>query len=177
MYVLVIHLLVEVPGLRVITGMVILWIAIRLAWSIEKSTGVRSIPSISIFQMMLIVLATDFSVCLDSVMITTELSSNPLFIVAGIFLSVSTVFIIFNSFSEILGNTSWIQIIASGLIAHIAILGMVKDPLAKNPLLFIENFLEIHINKWINVFALDVALIIIIIGVIRRIQNRTSFIE
>ncbi|WP_223587543.1 TerC family protein [Neobacillus bataviensis] len=172
-YVMVIHSLAELPGLRFITGVIILFIAIRLVWSIENDNKARTIPSISIFRMILIVLATDFSVCLDSVIITAELSSTPLFIITGIFLSVSAVFFLYNSFSEILGNTSWIQVIASGLIAHIAILSIVKDPITRIPVLFIEKFFEIHINSWINIFALDIAIIVIIIGVIRRFQNRT----
>lgn len=173
-YVIIIHSIVELPGLRLITGIIILCFAIRLAWFFEKDKRIKTIPNISVFQMMLIVIATDFSVCLDSVMITSELSSNPLFIAVGIFFSVSILFILYCSFTDILGNTSWIQVIASGLIAHIAILGIVKDPITKNPLMFIEDFFEININTWINVFALDIAVIIIIIGIIRRIQNRTS---
>lgn len=172
-YVMVIHSLAELPGLRFITGVIILFIAIRLVWSIENDSKARPIPSISIFRMILIVLATDFSVCLDSVIITAELSSNPLFIIIGIFLSVSAVFFLYHSFSDILGNTSWIQVITSGLLAHIAILNIVKDPITKIPILFIEEFFEININSWINVFALDIAIIVIIIGVIRRLQNRT----
>lgn len=176
-YVMVIDLVIEVPGLRLITGVIILFVAIRLAWSIEKEKGIRQIPSIPVVKILLIVLATGFSVCLDSVMITSEISTNPFFAAVGIFLSISCVLIIFNLFSDILGKTSWIQIIAGGLIAHIAILSMVKDPITKNPLLFIEDLLEIHIDKWINVFALDIALIIIVVGLVRRIQNGTSLYE
>ena len=176
-YVLVIHSLVDFPSLRLITGMIILCIAIRLAWSFEKDKRIKTIPNISVFQMMLIVMATDFFICLDSVIIIAELSSNPLFIAIGIGLSVFTFFILYSSFTDILGNTSWIQVIASGLIAHIAILSIVKDPIIKTPLKLIENYLEIHINNWINVFALDVAIITIMIGVLRRIKNRTSFKE
>ncbi len=176
-YVLVIHSLVDFPSLRFITGMIILCIAIRLAWSFEKDKRIKTIPNISVFQMILIVMATDFFICLDSVIIIAELSSNPLFIAIGIGLSVFTFIILYCSFSDILGNTSWIQVIASGLIAHIAILSIVKDPIIKTPLKLIENYLEIHINNWINVFALDVAIIIIMIGVLRRIKNRTSFKE
>ncbi|MGG1397049.1 tellurium resistance protein TerC [Bacillus salipaludis] len=174
MYVMVIQTLAQLPGLRIFTGIILLFIAFRLAWSMEQK-DVRPIPSISFFKMMLIILATDFSVCLDSVMITAEISSNPLFIFIGIFLSVATIFIVFISFSKILGNTSWIQVIASGLIAHIAILGIARDSLSEHPLKFFEKFLEIHINNWINVFALDIAIFIIIFGVIRRLQNRTLF--
>ncbi|WP_428911606.1 TerC family protein [Niallia sp. Krafla_26] len=174
LYVLVIHSLVDFPSLRFVTGMIILSLAVRLAWSIEKDKRVKIIPNISIFQMMLIVMATDFSICLDSVIITSELSSNPSFIAIGIGLSVSTLFILYRSFTDLLGNTSWIQVIASGLIAHMAILSIVKDPITKTPLVFIEKYLEIHMNNWINVFALDVAIIIMIMGVLRRMQNRSS---
>ncbi|MBA9029432.1 TerC family protein [Peribacillus huizhouensis] len=175
LYIMIIHSLSDIPGLRVIIGIVMLYIAIRLAWSIKKVRKTRSIPTISTFQMLLIIIVTDFSICLDSIMITAELSSNILFIVIGIFLSISTIFIIINLFSEIIADTSWIQIIVNGLIAHVAILGIVKDPITKELLIFLEGFLEIHINNWINVFALDIVIIIMFIGLIRRIQNRTSF--
>jgi predicted tellurium resistance membrane protein TerC len=174
-YVLVIHSFVDFPSLRFFTGIIILCMAIRLAWSFEQDKRIKTIPTISVFQMMLIVMATDFTICLDSVIISAELSTNPLFIAIGICLSVSTLFILYCSFTDILENASWIQVIASGLIAHIAILSIVKDPIAKTPLKFIENYLDIQMNNWINVFALDVAIIIIMIGILRRIQNRTSF--
>lgn len=171
-YVLIIHSLVELPGLRSFTGLIILFIAFRLAWTPEKYNRIKPNPNISAFQMMFIVIATDFSVCLDSVIITAELSTNPLFIAFGIFLSVFTLFTLYHSFSYVLG-TPLIQVITSGLITHIAILSIVKDPLMKGPLLLTEYFFKIHINNWINVFALDIAIILMIIGVMRIIQNRT----
>ncbi|WP_338469747.1 hypothetical protein R4Z10_13105 [Niallia sp. XMNu-256] len=67
--------------------------------------------------------------------------------------------------------------IASGLIAHIAILSIVKDPIAGTSLMLIENYLDIHLHHWIDVFALDVAMVIMIIGVIRRINSRGIFDE
>ena len=176
-YVLVIQSFVDVPSLRFITGMIILSIAIRLAWSVEKGKRIKTIPNISVFQMMLIVMATDFSICLDSVIITAELSSNPLFIAIGIGLSVSTLLILYRSFTDILGNTSWIQVMASGLIAHMAILSIVKDPITNTPLTLIDNYFEINMNNWINVFALDVAIVIMIMGILRRLQYRTSLYD
>ncbi|WP_338469748.1 hypothetical protein R4Z10_13110 [Niallia sp. XMNu-256] len=101
-YVLIIHSFVDLPGLRLITGVIILCISIRLAWSFEKNKRVKIIPNISALQMMLIVIATDFSICLDSVIITAELSSNPLFIAIGVLLSVSTLFYLYSSFTDIL---------------------------------------------------------------------------
>jgi predicted tellurium resistance membrane protein TerC len=172
LYTVTIQFFADIPGLRVIIGMILLCVAIRLACTTQRDDGARSIPSISIGRMILILLATDFSICLDSVMITAELSTNLLFIMVGIFLSVSTVFLFLDLFSEIFVKSSLIQIIASGLIAYISILSMVKDPITKSPIVFIEDFFEIQINHWINIFALDMALLVVFIGLMNRLKNR-----
>lgn len=174
-YVLIINSLAEVPGLRVVTGLIILSIVMRLAWSTNSIKKIKSLtykPVKSFIRIMFVVIITDFTVCLDSVMITSEISSNPTFIFVSIFLSVATVFIVFFSYSELFIATSWIQIIASGLIAHIAILGIVKDPITKKPISLLESFFNIEIHNWIHIFALDMAIIIVIIGVIKKIQSQ-----
>jgi predicted tellurium resistance membrane protein TerC len=171
-YVMIIQYLAEIPGLRVIIGFILLCIAIRLACSIQEDKEARSISRISITKIMLIVLATDFSVCLDSVMVTSGLSTNLFFIMVGIFLSVSTVFYVLDYFSEIMAKTSLVQIIAGGLIAHIAILDMLKDPITETPILYIEDFFQINIHHWYNMFALDIAILVIFIGLMKRINSR-----
>ncbi|WP_256239133.1 hypothetical protein [Bacillus sp. EB600] len=87
----------------------------------------------------------------------------------------STVFFVLDSFTEVLAKTSLIQLIAGGLIAHIAILDMLKDPITRNPILFLEDFFEIKIHNWINFFALDIAILVIFIGLMKRIKSRTPF--
>lgn len=89
----------------------------------------------------------------------------------------STVFFILDSFSEIMAKTSLIQIIAGGLIAYISILSMLKDPITRKPILFIEDFFEINIHNWFNVFALDIAILVVFIGLMNRIKNRKPFGE
>ena len=177
MYVAIIQFLAEIPGLRVVMGIILLCIAVSLACSTQKDNWARPIPSISIKKMMLIILATDFSLCLDSVMITSELSTNLLFIMTGIFFSVSTVFFILDSISEIMTKTSLVQIIAGGLIAYISVLGMLKDPIARKPILLVEDFFEITIHNWFNVFALDIAILVVFIGLMNRYKNRKLFDE
>lgn len=173
-YVMIVQFLAEIPGLRIVIGFILLCIAIRLACSIQEDKGERSTPSISITKMMLIVLATDFSVCLDSVMVTSGLSTNLLFIMMGIFLSVSTVFYVLDYFSEIMARTSLVQILAGGLIAHIAILDMLEDPITENPILYIEDFFQINIHHWYNMFALDIAILVIFIGLMKMINSSKS---
>lgn len=172
-YVLVIQFLADIPGLRVITGIILLFMAVRLAFSAQENIDMRSDshPRKSTIKMLLIVLVTDFSICMDSVMVTSELSHNPIFIMIGIFLSVSTVFIVFDFFSEIMTKTYLVQILAGGLIAHIAILDMLKDPITEQPILFLEDFFKINIHNWYNMFAVDIALLVIFIGLMNRIKT------
>lgn len=172
-YVLVIQFLADIPGLRVITGILLLFMAVRLAFSAQENIDMRSGSHSrkSTIKMLLIVLVTDFSICMDSVMVTSELSHNPIFIMVGIFLSVSTVFIVFDFFSEIMKKTYLVQILAGGLIAHIAILDMLKDPITEQPILFLEDFFKINIHNWYNMFAVDIALLVIFIGLMNRIKT------
>ncbi|WP_458414256.1 TerC family protein [Schinkia sp. CFF1] len=175
LYVSIIQYLEDIPGFRVITGVILLYIAFRLAFLTPKDCGARNQPNKTIVQMMLIILMTDFTICIDSVLITAELSTNPVFIMIGIFLSITTVFLLLDSFFYILTKSSIIQVIASGLIAHIAILGLLKDPITRIPVILIEDLFEININNWINVFALDISILFIIIGLMKRIKRSKTF--
>jgi hypothetical protein len=51
---------------------------------------------------------------------------------------------------------------------------MLKDPITQNPIGFIEDFFKIQIDHWINVFALDIALLVVFIGLMNRLKNRTQ---
>ncbi len=168
------HYLTEISGVRVLLGLIMLLVAFHLAWSIQQDKGVRQVPDISKLKMIFLVLITDFSVCIDSVMIASGISFNPIYVAAGIFLSITTVILIFESFSGILIDTSFAQIIACGLIGHIALLNIIKDPISKIHIIYRECTGREH--QWIDVLAvLDIAIIIIIVGVLRRLHNRNEF--
>lgn len=176
-YVGAVDSLTAIPGLRLISGLVMIGLALRLV--LFSNYGVnRSLPVSWIkfwIKMTLVLLFTDFSICLDNVIVTAELSSRLVTAAIGIFLSLLTVFVLLRLLPKSVVESGWIQIIAAGLISHIAILGIVKDPLLANKLTQLDQMLKgTDISKAIQIIAVDIAIIMIIIGILKKFRHRDS---
>ena len=171
-YVAMIQYLTGIPGFRVLAGMILLYIAFCFVSSIQPDSEARPVPSIPAAKMLLIVLAADMLVCMDSVLITSGISTNLLSTMAGMALSLTTVLAFFEFFSEILDKISWVQIVAGGLITHVAITGIFKDPMMKYPVSLLEKVWGFQLHEWINFIALDTAIFLILIGFMIKARNR-----
>ncbi|MED4963933.1 TerC family protein [Heyndrickxia coagulans] len=152
--------------------MILLYIAFRFVSSIQPDSEARPVPSIPAAKMLFIVLAADFLVCMDSVLITSGISANLLYTMAGMALSLTTVLAFFEFFSEILDKISLVQIVAGGLIAHVAVTGIFKDPVMKYPVSLLEKVWGFQLNEWINFIALDAAIFLILAGFMIKARNR-----
>lgn len=171
-YVAMIQYLTGIPGFRVLAGMILLYIAFRFVSSIQPDSEARPVPSIPVAKMLLIVLAADFLVCMDSVLITSGISGNLLYTMAGMALSLTTVLAFFEFFSEILDKISLVQIVAGGLTAHVAVTGIFKDPVMKYPVSLLEKVWGFQLNEWIDFIALDAAIFLILAGFMIKARNR-----
>lgn len=170
----VIDSLTEVPGLRVVSGLVIIFLAFRLILS--KNDGLyRTSLSLGIktwIQMTFTLLLTDFSICWDSVIVTSELSTHLLSAAIGIFLSLMTVFTLFRTLPESIADSGWIQIIAAGLISHVAILDIAKDPILESALHQLDLLLvDTSITTAINMAAIAMTIGMMLLGTLRKIKQ------
>ncbi|WP_139305737.1 hypothetical protein [Paenibacillus sp. GP183] len=106
----------ELPGLRLVSGIILLWISVKMAMSWPDSPlsplvkNFRTITATfkkeprdspvkhfvgSIIHLFVLLIATDFAICLDTVIMTAELSNNAVEIVLGIFFSLFIVLLFF----------------------------------------------------------------------------------
>ncbi|AEH54637.1 Integral membrane protein TerC [Heyndrickxia coagulans 2-6] len=65
-----------------------------------------------------------------------------------------------------------VQIVAGGLIAHVAVTGIFKDPVMKYPVSLLEKVWGFQLNEWINFIALDAAIFLILAGFMIKARNR-----
>lgn len=177
-YVMAAQQLSELPGLRLISAAFILWSALRMIHALNNESHPnqrKSKKKYAIPRMVTAVVATDFVICLDNILMTAQLSKQPIEILVGIFLSLFIVFMLFGAFSEIFNTYAWVQIIAAGLMSQVAVLSLARDPLIKAGLTEIKPIIDLeNAAQWfnINIFAMDVAILIIIIGILRFMKHK-----
>lgn len=174
-YVGAVDSLTAIPGLRLISGLIMIGLALRLVlftdFGLKRSRPLSWIRSW--IKMSFVLLFTDFTICLDNVIVTAELSSHPITAAFGIFISLMTAFVLLRLLPESVAESGWIQIIAAGLISHIAFLGIVKDPLLADKLIRLDQMLKgTDISKAIQIIAVNIAIIMIIIGILKKNQTK-----
>ncbi|KRG12051.1 TerC family protein [Lederbergia galactosidilytica] len=165
LYIVVMDTLLTMPVIHVIMGMILLFIALKL---VTKSfTNETFSPpfnrSISIrVKVLLLLAATDFLICLDSVVIISELSENMSMAIIGIFLSLLVSLCFLPFIIKIASKFAWINIIAGAFIAQTAVIGMIGDPWLKGWILSLNSFFP-NVNL-IHISANIVIILVILVG-------------
>lgn len=113
------------PGLKLASGLITLFISFRMIQSARRR-------SISLVYVLLLVITTDVTISLDSIIATASISNSVLPIFFGIFFSMVCLLILLQFAEKILMQTAWVQIFVAGMIAQIAIHEMMKDRLFLN---------------------------------------------
>lgn len=176
-YVLIINGITDFPMIHILMGVVLLIIAFKL---VRKSIDVETLrrpTGCSIYlkaKVLLILAATDFLICLDSIMIISGISQQVGYIMLGIFCSLMISILFLPLIVKLAATFFWINIIAGAFIAQHAVIGILKDPMlvqvvqAMNKLFPEANLINIAANGTIIIF--------IVIGVISYSKNnRISF--
>jgi predicted tellurium resistance membrane protein TerC len=184
----------ELPGLRLVSGIILLWISVKMAISVPNSplehldknfrsvttTSKKEEPQVSpvkhflgsMTHLFILLIATDFAICLDTVIMTAELSDNAVEIVLGIFFSLFLVLLFFRRLITIFLYAPWIHIIIAGFLTQIAVMGMSHDPVVDHVVKHIQMFFMdtqgMTTSKIMDILALDTAIVVIIIAILRR---------
>jgi len=170
-YVLIIQKLYILPGLHLISGLIVFWIACRMISPTTRSihlVGSRNNPRIPLSRLLAIILVTDLGICLDTVVLTAELSNNMSEIVLGIFFSLFLTFFSLNYVAKIFFVFPWLQVFAAGIMTQVAVLGIAKEPVIGRCLDWVQGFFDsINAQHIVTTIAIDAAIIVIIVGMVK----------
>lgn len=174
-----VQFLTALPGFHLITGVVVLWIGIRMALAaghIEGrqpySTGIGHPPT-PLYQMIFIILLTDFVISIDTVILTAELAQNLFQAVISLSLSLFIIFSLLSALSKIVHTVFWLQIIAGGILAQVSVLTMAKEPSILNGLDRLQHYFKnVNAENITHMIAIDAAIIVVLLGVIRLIKTK-----
>jgi predicted tellurium resistance membrane protein TerC len=179
-YVSIIQTLSELPGLHLLTGLIILWIGFRLVMNVGQDEDNRwfsfgaTAPLIPIHKMLFIILLTDFVISFDTVFIMAEMTNNIFQALLGLFISLVIAFSLLPLLTRMINTFYWIQIIAGALLVHISILAIAKDALLQKVLNhFFQATNIINVDKMTLILAFDCMIIVLLIG-LNRLRKRTK---
>ncbi|MGE6258076.1 TerC family protein [Heyndrickxia sporothermodurans] len=179
LYVSIIQTIIDFPGLHLITGLIVLFIGVRLALTAQPNEENRLLglgkdaPPIPIHRMLLIILLTDFVISLDTVIITAELSNNIFQTLFVLFFSLVVVFVLLPFLTTIINTFFWLQIIAGGILVQISVHAIAKEPFLLEMFSGTQKFIGIiNVERIVPMLAFDSMIIIIFIGIIRLIKNK-----
>ncbi|MEB3101655.1 TerC family protein [Ferviditalea candida] len=176
-YVFISRQLAEISGLRFFSGLVIIGLALRIVLTATRTDETRwfrsGSPSLSMLRMLALVVMTDFVICMDSIIVTAQLSDHVLEIMLGIFISLLITFTFMRYISKIFNFLPWIQIIVAGIMSQAAVLGMSKDPLLQDYVQwFNQNFANINTAKLFDVLAIDMGILMLLIGIFQLSRGK-----
>ena len=172
-YVFIIKSLLDIPMLQLLMGIILLFIAFKLVRkSIDGESFTRpSYQSIFIkIKVLSVLAATDFLICLDSVVIIAGISQHVEAVTLGIFTSLLISLLFLPLVIKLATNFFWINIIAGAFIAQNAVIGILKDPVLTDWLTTMNRlFPDMNL---INMSANGAIIIFIIIGVYSYIKHQ-----
>ncbi|MCJ7841989.1 hypothetical protein MUB24_13980 [Lederbergia sp. NSJ-179] len=172
-YVMLIDRLFAIPLIHLFMGLILLFIAFKLStrsFADETLTrpGDRTL-SLKIKALFLLA-ATDFLICLDSVMVISNVSQNMIPAIMGIFLSLLLSLLFLPFIIKLAIKFSWINIVAGAFIAQTAVIGMVNDPWLKSWVSRMNLYFP-RVNM-INLFANSMIVLVIFVGCFSYFKNR-----
>lgn len=156
--------LASLPGLKLASGLITLLISFRMI----KSTGFRSNPSL--FYTLLMVVTSDLTIGLDSVVTTAALSRNPFQILSGVFLAVCCTLFLLPAITKVFDCIPWVQIFAAGMIAEIAVQQMMEDPLLRKGTGLVRTVFPD--SDFIHLMAIGTAIAVVFFGTVNLLRQK-----
>ncbi len=117
------------PGFRLGLGLIVLWVAVRLT---ELTTESSDRKDISVLRLILLITVTDMALSVDNIVSVATVSKNPWLIGTGVFFSLVPLFLLLPFFANVMKRVEWVQILAAGFVAELAIDAITDDKLLKS---------------------------------------------
>ncbi|MFE0504313.1 TerC family protein [Peribacillus butanolivorans] len=172
-YVVSVNGLSNVPMVHLLTGIILLVIAFKLVTrSIREEDLIYRSKHFAFIKIkvLLLLAATDFLICLDSVIAISNISQHVVPVTIGIFCSLLISLFYLPLIIKLVSTFAWINIIVGGVIAQNAIIGIVNDPWLAN---WINKFDKLFPEaNMVNLISNGVVIIIVVIGLISYIKHQ-----
>ncbi|MCM3567756.1 TerC family protein [Neobacillus mesonae] len=171
-YVAVIDSLSQLPMFHLIIGIILLIIAFKLVTrTIKGEELARKQNSFFLkLKVVLMLAATDFLICLDSIIVIYKFSTHLTPIIVGIFCSLLISLHFLPLIEKLAVNFFWINVIAGGFIAHNAMMVIMNEPRAAS------FYLKLHQaypnGNIVNIAADGAVIIVVITGMISYLNHR-----
>ena len=128
-------ILLELNFIKLIGGILLLWIAIKLFMEADEGRGEDN-PATTLSQAIKVILIADFTMSLDNVLAVAGVADGNLFLlIAGLALSIPTVIFTSNLLSTLMDKYPIIIIIGGAILGKVGGAMIITDP---------------FINKWLN---------------------------
>lgn len=177
MYVALVEGLSSVPAFHLLTGLILLFISYNLVTKLisgREERPARGSPYKKL-KLLAALVATDFLICWDGVLIISNISDHMAVISSGILCSLLISLIFLRLIIKMASAIPWINVVAGGFIAQNAITGIAKDPWLED-WINSANLLGSDINI-VNTVANGTVILIVVIGLISYIKHHQIVIH
>lgn len=177
-YVVMVNRITDFPMLQLLMGIILLIIAFKLvrrsinAEPLRKPTGSTYYSKAKV---LLLIAATDFLICMDSIVIISGITQNVKDIILGTFCSLLISILFLPMIVKLASTFFLINIIAGAFIAQNAVMGILNDPILAEPVQAMKQLFPEA--DFINIAANGTIIIFIIIGVISYSKNQRITID
>ncbi len=160
-YVAVVEGLSQLPFFHLLVGIILLFIAFKLVTRSIKGEELKREQRSAFLKIKVLFLlaATDFLICLDSIIVIYEFSTHMVPVLVGIFCSLLISLHFLTLIEKLATNYFWINVVAGGFIAHNAVMVIVKEPRVINWLVYID---QVYPNGNIVEIVADGAVIMVV---------------
>ena len=139
----IVSLLLRVPFVRLVGGLLLVWIAIRLVRPSEADEGGGGRHGASLWEALWIIVLADVTMSLDNVLaIAAAAHGNMLLVTLGIVSSIPIVVGGSSVLARLMGRYPWIVWVGGGLLGYVAGDMMLEDPIVAKRLGAVTHALE-----------------------------------
>jgi YjbE family integral membrane protein len=159
---LVVAQLLLLPGLRLVGGILLVWIACKLVQEEDDSTDERMPAPTTLFKAITRIAMADFIMSLDNIVAIAGVSqSDPVRIILGLFLSITILLLLSAVVMEVMNRYRWIAYAGAAVLAWTAAEMMVHDLES----LYVARWgldVAVHLPSWAS-WSLRIATVLLVV--------------
>ncbi|MBU9713126.1 TerC family protein [Evansella tamaricis] len=165
-YVSFVHQLTNIPGIHILIGLFILFIAFKMT---TKQFAVDRRRRTNVIKTVGTILVVDFFLSIDGVILITNVSDTYSLIFVGIAMSLFLLLLFSPLVFHLLKYFPWFYLLAGTFIGYTGTKSIISDPYVHHWIMVLNH--KLPGVDVINLFSLCIALLLFVIGIGRRIGN------
>ena len=168
-YIFTLGKFINLPGFHLVTGMVILWLSLRLALYDTRPSKKRTTQSKrQIIQTLLLILGTDLLLSMDSLITVSQISKNLVLIFFGLLIGLAILLFYFPVIFKLIQVFPWLTLFISSFMAHIGAQALMRDPMVHEKVIAINlMYPRLHIDNLVADFSM---IVILLLGLVFKLK-------